>query len=359
MPLISGVPSITKVSAPTAYTDTGSNNPYKAEKPKKTPPKPGNLTSTMAGIFPSGSLYIGNIPMTDTGSNENPIATGYSGSGNLMTIEGLTPGSDQGGDSDSPSVGYASPSSYNQGGGGGGNQQAAKIEWKQTYEATDAPSWWKGMTPVGGMNSVAGYASIMNALIPYMSPEDQRTYAQNLARLVPEAFGSYGDIEQLNFELPTDVTPEMRQYYTGADRAQEIQNTLQRMVNTSPSSDTFNVDTLGPGYTYFQNLAQVLEDFGGTQTPASTGTSRDAKYDRGQWNVPIPSSNNPQTRQQYTQLQAALDPLLSETNQDSLAAFGPAAQSLAMPFFSAEDLVPVRKLSDGRWVFGQPQGSWY
>jgi hypothetical protein len=406
-----------------------STNPYEA--PAVEPLSVGTMGMTwpsLAGIKPNTNLYEGNIPLTDSGSQQ--YSTYWTGVGGLnyidAPVEELWPSN------------YVDPSTVNFGGGGGGGYsgggggkkqaQPEPLEWGETYSEQKAPSWWKGMTPTKGMNAEAGYASMMNALIPFMSPEDQRYYGQNLARLFPEAFGEYGNVDKLNFEIPTDVTAEMRNWYTSADRAQGIQDILTTMLDTSQNVK-FNQENLGPGYTYFQNIGQVLEDFGGTvgspgtpditgetraggvpgrpiaEGPASflggkpapegmgqeaidpftgqpiivtspgrteggdfiappsptEGAVRPATHQEQTINIPgtPPTAVSPQTRRQFEQLQAALDPLIAETNAGVLSPFAAAVRSLTMPMFSAEQLVPRSQLPSGAIRYGVPTGGWF
>ena len=217
------------------------------------------------------------------------------------------------------------------GGGGGGYAEPPETKWEDRYDVEGAPEWWMGQTPIGEyMSPTAAYASVVNSMIPFLSPEDQRSTANNLARLLPDVFGSYADVGIDGVTIPTDITSALRERYTSAGRAGEMLVSLEAMRGASD----FEEKGFGPGFTYFENLANILGDFGGVE-------------------------GSPQTRQQVTQLMAALDPIMAELKGQTLAAFGPAAQAVTQPFFSAGSLVPVSQLPDGRWIFGEPEAAFF
>ncbi len=206
---------------------------------------------------------------------------------------------------------------------GGGGEEAAWSE-EGMYEVAGAPDWWIGkIPPIGGkLTPDSAYAAIVNSIIPYLSPEDQRAAANSLAQTLPDVFGGYADVE---FEMPPlDVTPAMRQEFTSAARAEGLLNALETMREAS----TFEKESFGPGFTYFETLAKTLRDFGGTE-------------------------ESPMSRSDIRGLRGALDPLLAQTSADELSAFGPISQAIAQPFFSAGDIHPVTRLPSGEYIFGE------
>lgn len=228
-------------------------------------------------------------------------------------------GDASGGGSSSSTVSASSES------GGGGSEEAPpppdEITWTNAYTVMGAPSWWRGMVPSQVLPDTE-YATLVNSMIPYMSPEDQRTAATNLARLFPTGFSEYS-AEKLNVMPPPEVTAQMRQQYTSAVRAQNALGALDNMRNALGRPDA----EMGPGYAFLRDLAATIKQFSGTES-------------------------SPQSRQQYLQQQAAVDPLLAETKGDSLSAYGPAARMVAAPFFSAGPLVSTSKDQSGQLRFG-------
>lgn len=209
--------------------------------------------------------------------------------------------------------------------GGRGLPGVDPTKWGAGYTVEGAPNWWTGRAPTGqAMTPTAAYAAVVNSMIPFLSPEDQRSTANNLARMLPEVFGSYADVGASNVGIPTGISSELRETYTSAERAEGMLASLEAMRAAS----TYEEQAFGPGFTYFENLANILSDYGGEE-------------------------GSPQTRQQYIQLMAALDPIMGELQGEAMAAFGPAAQAITQPFFSAGSLVPVTQLPDGSWTFGE------
>lgn len=196
------------------------------------------------------------------------------------------------------------------------------LRWVQGYTVQGAPAWWQGMVP-SQVRPDTEYATLINALIPYMSPEDQYTAATNLARLFPDGFGAYS-AEKLNIIPPPEVTTALRQQYSNAERASGALTALNNMRTALGRPET----DLGPGFKFLSDLATTMQKFGG-------------------------QAGSPQSRQQFLQGQAALDPLLAETKGEMLSAYGPTARMLAQPFFSAGPLTTASKdQATGKLRFG-------
>lgn len=205
------------------------------------------------------------------------------------------------------------------------------LTWDQKYSVAGAPSWWKGLVP-SQLDPNTEYLMLLNSLIPFMSPEDQRTAASNIARTGASSGGSTFDAfrsyDPANNPLPTAPIPDqmagdIRNQFTGQDRANSILGTLNQLATIMGKSQT----DFGPGYSYLRDLAATERDYGGTQAA-------------------------PQTRRQYLQEVSALDPLLAESKGQALSAYGPAAQMLTQPFFSGGPLRNATKLQGGGYDFG-------
>lgn len=217
------------------------------------------------------------------------------------------------------------PSPYPGGGGGdgGGGGTGGDVTWSEGFSLGNAPSWWKGFMPSDMSNPQAGYAAMLNALLPSLSTEDQRIVAGNLARMFPDTFGSYSPEGNQSFAPATQLSTEMIRQFTSKERGQGILDALTKMMQASGKTEK----DMGPGYSYLRQIASAMRDFGG-------------------------ASGESQTRMQYMNFLGAMDPLLGESKGQELAAFSPIASMLATPFFSAGQLQPVTKTATG-YRFGQ------
>lgn len=219
------------------------------------------------------------------------------------------------------------------GGGGGGPAEPVKVGWKETYTAAGAPSWWKGLTP-DALDPVSEYTLLYNAMIPYMSPEDQRQAGSTLAALYPdEALFQGYSMERTPKASPGgnfDQAPAPQYDYLSSQRAQNMLSTLDRVRQVMGKAPT----DYGPGYQFLRNTAAVLKDYGGNQAAR-------------------------QSRAQYLSQIGALDPLLAQAKSDQLAAYGPMLQQLTQPFFSGGSLRDVAKDETGRYIFGRANKALY
>ena len=221
---------------------------------------------------------------------------------------------------------------YDGGGGGGGGEEGGgggtpgEDNWRSGYDLPNAPNWWEGLVPAGEMTPEKEYATLMNALIPFMSPEDQRTTASTLAIMFPNIFGAYSaTTEQFGgIPMPSEFlnTDYMRSFFSRKN-AKNMIGALQLVANTVGGAKE-----LGPGYHYLLQIASALRDFGGR---------------RGE----LP------TRAQLQQLRGALDPLVAMTGNQTLSAYGPLVNQITQPFFSAGEILPVTRLQDGSYQFGK------
>ena len=234
-----------------------------------------------------------------------------------------------------PVYGAPPPPTYS----GGSNYQAPSassapqpppLTWSETYQLSNAPTWWRGMT-ASQLTPETEFATIMNTLIPYLSTEDQRQFASSLSRLFPDAFGGYSP-EKANLGDPTStITDEQQKYFLSQKRAQDMLGALDKMKAATGKSDK----DFGPGYEYVRQLAATMNDFG-----AREGYSQP-------------------TRAQQIKLYSAFDPMIAETQGEKLGAYGEVARSLAQPFFGAGSLIPVSKDQSGKWTFGETNKKWY
>ena len=200
--------------------------------------------------------------------------------------------------------------------------------WNSTgYNIKGAPSWWRGMVP-GTLNPNTSYLGLINNLLPFMSHEDQASMAAALFRADPTNFGSYNP-KKLDIK-PGGLNSGQQDKFTSAQRAQNVMKALTAFAKAT-GKDTKD---LGPGFLFLQSAADTLRDFGGTDL-------------------------NGQTRAQYVQQQAALDPLFAQARSPQLAAYEPLLRALTSPFFSGGQLTPVTRATDGSWVFGTPQRGWF
>lgn len=314
---------------PTRLIDGTRYTPPKAKPKKPTPPKP---TTTKPKTLPSQPktkipyppkrLYI------PAGTNDVWVGSTPEYPG--MELETYAPLVQN----QHPNLFLTQPQETSGGGGGGGEgggePAATPITWSSQYELPGAPSWWKGMMP-SQWTPETEFAAMVNALIPYMSGEDQRQMGVQLAQLFPDGFGTYSP-EQTSYPTPpTSISQETSTYYQSQKRASDILSALDKMKAVSGKDEK----ALGPGYLYLRTLAQTMKDFG-------AGT--DAKN---------------MSRRQIVDMYGALDPLLAQATSEQLGAYEGVAKALTQPFFSAAKLLDVYKDESGNWVFGKANKSWF
>lgn len=226
------------------------------------------------------------------------------------------------------------------GGSGGALPSPPSLEWKPTYNIEGAPEWWQGLTPTA-LTPSSELASLMNSMIPFMSPEDQRATAQQLSRAFPDAFNQY-DPEQQEFgPIPTEITSELQQQFESTDRARQALGALTNMAQSAG----FTPDNFGPGYEFLRQVLDVQADLGGG----------------GEFRARVPEAEAPeraaterQTRQQRAQVRQSLEPLLGELKGRALQAFQPLVERLTQPGFSAGPLREQRRGRSGEIIPGAP-----
>ena len=215
--------------------------------------------------------------------------------------------------------------------GGTVTPAATNLSWDLDYNLANAPSWWKGMMP-SQWTPESEFAAMTNALMPYMTIEDQRQLGSHLSRLFPDAFGAYSP-EQTKFGSPRAyLYPEQKYYFLSQDRGRDMLGALTKMQQATGKGEA----DMGPGYQYLRHLAQTLVQYGNR-----------------------PGDTKGMSRIQQKQFYSAIDPLLAEAQGEQLGAYGELARSITQPFFSAGSLVNVGKTDNGEWVFGKANTKWY
>lgn len=193
--------------------------------------------------------------------------------------------------------------------------------WKTyTLGEWQAPEWWIGKSATTGSDWDT-LGSVYNAMIPFLSPEDQRTAALALARDFPDVFGDYGNPD-IVYNVPSEITAAMREQYTSRARAEQALAAVENMQSITGGEP-------GKGVTYLRQLLDVLRDYGG-----------------------MPGEG--QTRAQYLAQRAGITPLLDVAPKG----YQSLLNMLATPSFSAGKLVPG-SVVNGKYVFGQPNPEWY
>jgi hypothetical protein len=211
------------------------------------------------------------------------------------------------------------PEDYGGYGGGGGYSKPKPLKYGDEFQWAGAPKWWRGLTP-NRLTAESRYTALANAMIPFLSPEDRRATAQTLGRMEPVR--KYYDNPAYG-RVPSEVTSQMRQQYTSAERAKQVLEMLNKLRHASGKS----TKEWGAGYQYLQQAARVLRDFGGR-------------------------NGDGQTRRKQMNAAGALDPLLNSAKSGALAPYGALVQSLARPYFSAGMIAPSNKTKSGTTVYG-------
>jgi hypothetical protein len=169
----------------------------------------------------------------------------------------------------------------------------------------------------------------MNSMIPYMSPEDQRSTASFLYRLYPDVFSTYNPEIQAMPAIPTELSTETQRWMTSLQRANNILDTLSKVKTATGSDQSF-----GPGYEYLRALGTILRDMGN-------------------------ESGVGQTRLQRQNQVSALDPLTAETSSDNLSAYSTLTRMLSQPYYSAGSVNPTTTLSNGQVIPGRAVSNYF
>lgn len=223
-----------------------------------------------------------------------------------------------------------------------------------------APDWWRAFVPEEVTPETA-YGAMLNAMIPFISPEDQVRVAHSLYTMfdtelsrykpgyIPEVStvtedqarylmeqgrpvsGIWEGSQQKRLATGETITTrtseleplsdQMRRYFMSSQRATDAIQTLSNMREAMVQGNRWK---LGPGYKWLQNIMGSVAGRGAGGETA-------------------------QTRQQYLSMLGAVDPFLSQAGGGELQAFGPLGQMLTKPFFTAGQMMPQQS---GR--FGVP-----
>lgn len=225
--------------------------------------------------------------------------------------------------------GGGSRASTGGGGGGGPPPMPADIVFDTLdYQVPGAPAWWKALKP-SEWTPGSEYLTLSNLMIPFLSPEDQRSTATNLFMSDPKNFGHF-DPSMLDIQVPVDISNETRNRYTNATRANQALTALSGLAGAlgkNPAED------FGPGYNFLRSLASAAGRYGG--------------------------AGGQPTRTEQLAMRGELDPLLAQTQGQQLGAYGPLARSLVEPFFSAGMLLPTSRDRAGNVSLGIPNPRLY
>lgn len=228
-----------------------------------------------------------------------------------------------------------------------------KIKWKEgefTLGDARAPDWWKPFIPKKAKDMErpdVAFLAMLNASIPYLSPEDQLSAAAQLYAISGNAFSAYKQetlkphekkvISQSTAMLSeaykrdpgkyTVMTPELRRYYQSQERAAGfIEQLSQLREQTIGQRD--RIAGTGIPYTWLQQVAGTSQRLGGAMGAG-------------------------QTRADYMQMLGALDPLLAQGKSAEVGGALAIGQMFARPFFSPRPLWPRRQVY-GTTRFGMP-----
>jgi len=202
-----------------------------------------------------------------------------------------------------PPVGDGAPV----GDGGGGASAPQKPTWTAKYSVEGAPSWWRGFLP-DVWNPETEYMSLLNSMIPYLSPEDQQIVGMNIGTMSSE-FGDYG---KGTMPPPSDLETSAVQKMYGSSRARAMLGALGNMAAASGRK----TEDWGPGKKFLEQISDVL---GSYAAEAGGGMSR----------------------ANYRSMLGMLDPMISGASGGNLAAFGNLAKMLALPYFSGGNLQDI------------------
>ena len=166
----------------------------------------------------------------------------------------------------------------------------------------NVPTWWIN-NAITNPNEDQQFANAANALLPTLSPEDQRTLATYLSQNYKDVYGGYATTQFS--EAPTEMNADIRKSYLNPQRAQLAVTLLDRMKNAS------GVQNTGAGYDFLKNAINLMNQF---------------------------SSGGVMTREKYQQFQAAVS-ALGKNAGGNVGAYSNLAQLFNLPSFTAGPLV--------------------
>lgn len=267
---------------------------------------------------------------------------------------------------------YPTPAAATSGGGtfqsaGSAGGEAATIadlhdikfkEYEANLQGGNAPSWWRPFVPETASDMErpdVAYLAMLNASIPYLSPEDQRNAAAQLYTAHGNAFAIY---KQANInkqgEAAQSITHEQallsdaykkdpskysvinRDYFTSKSRATGFIDALNQMRTAvggrehgEGSFPRKHIGGTGQGYSWLQQIAGMQENYG-------SGIGQG------------------QTRAQYLSHMGGLDPLFALGQSQDIGPVAAIGQMFAKPFFSAGAITPKYQTETGQTFFGDP-----
>ena len=166
-----------------------------------------------------------------------------------------------------------------------------------------APSWWINQAITNPATEEQSFANVANALLPSLSPEDQRTLANYLAQNNKDVFGGYATADF--GAAPTEITDQIRQQYLSPQRAQSALSLLDRMKQAS------GVANMGAGYDYLKNAVNLINQF---------------------------TTEGVMTRERYSQFTSAVANLNKNVGE-GLSSYANLSQLFNLPQFSAGPLI--------------------
>lgn len=187
--------------------------------------------------------------------------------------------------------------------GGGIPGSSGPIIGPGPVDVSSMPSWWINAAIKNPNTQGEQFANMANALLPTLSPEDQRNLATYLATNFKKQFGGYSKV---NFgPAPTSITPEMRQQFLSPERAQMALSLLDRMKKASGAKN------MGAGFSFLKNAVGLINQF---------------------------ASNGVMTRENYVGFSNAVADLVKGAGSQ-LSSVSNLAQLFNLPGFSAGPLV--------------------
>jgi hypothetical protein len=175
------------------------------------------------------------------------------------------------------------------------------------------------------------WAVMTNAMIPYLSPEDQARIANQLYTVWGKGFEGYAPSAVTAGELAMDpdfafmtgqAMPDTS-YFMGTQRSADAMATLADLLAKEAGGD---INKVGAGYRWLQDMLGGISETGGGST-----------------------------RQQYMEMLSNVDPLLASAKSGELAAYGPLGEALIKPYYTNFRLRPTTQAGG----FGRERGSKY
>lgn len=231
-------------------------------------------------------------------------------------------------------------------------------EYEVDYQDANVPSWWKAWKPKDRemlKRPDVAYLTMLNSIIPYLSPEDQRNAAAQLYTAHGQAFAGYKQsaIEEVEpgkktitheqallsdaYKAdPTQFNVMDRDYFTSKARATGFIDALNQMRlavgNADETGTGFKREHIGgsgEGYRWLQQLAGMGENYGGDPLGG-------------------------QTNADYMAYLGGIDPLMSLGESELIGPVAAIGQMFAKPFFSAGALHPTYQTPTGQTALGSP-----